>query len=130
MDNQKVGLSGEFFVAAELLKRGIQVALTLGNAKDVDLLVQPEGGKPISVQVKTLKGRNCFDLSKSKVFDDFIYVFVFLNKVGEAPEFFILKGSEINADPVHFYGASINVQRETINYGPLAEHKDKWEKFY
>ena len=32
-DGQKSGLAGEFFVAAELLKRGLQTSLTLGNAK-------------------------------------------------------------------------------------------------
>ena len=51
MDNQKVGLSGEFFVAAELLKRDFQVSLTLGNAKDVDLFVQSENRKTFSIQV-------------------------------------------------------------------------------
>ncbi len=29
-DGQKSGLAGEFFVAAELLKRGLQTSLTLG----------------------------------------------------------------------------------------------------
>ena len=36
-DGQKSGLAGEFFVAAELLKRGLQTSLTLGNAKSIDL---------------------------------------------------------------------------------------------
>jgi len=33
-------LAGEFFVAAELFKRNYQVSLTLGNAKEVDLIVR------------------------------------------------------------------------------------------
>ena len=34
-DGQKSGLAGEFFAAAELLKRGLQTSLTLGNAESI-----------------------------------------------------------------------------------------------
>ena len=33
-------LAGEYFVAAELYKRGYSVALTLGNTKAIDLFVE------------------------------------------------------------------------------------------
>lgn len=29
----RIGLSGEYFIAAELLRRGVNVAITNGNAK-------------------------------------------------------------------------------------------------
>ena len=32
-----IGLSGEYFVAAELYRRGRSVGMTIGNAKAVDL---------------------------------------------------------------------------------------------
>lgn len=37
-DGQLSALAGEFFVAAELLKRGFQTSVTFGNAKAIDLL--------------------------------------------------------------------------------------------
>ena len=37
-DGQVTGLAGELFVAAELLKRGLQTSVTFGNAKAIDLL--------------------------------------------------------------------------------------------
>ena len=37
-DGQISGLAGEFFVAAELLKRDIETSVTFGNAKAIDLL--------------------------------------------------------------------------------------------
>lgn len=52
-DGQKSGLSGEFFVAAELLKRDLQVSLTLGNAKSIDLFAVNDKGTRFTVQVKT-----------------------------------------------------------------------------
>ena len=43
-DGQITSLSGEFFVAAELLKRRIQTSVTFGNAKAIDLILQSEDG--------------------------------------------------------------------------------------
>jgi len=37
-DGQLSALAGEFFVAAELLKRELQTSVTFGNAKAIDLL--------------------------------------------------------------------------------------------
>jgi hypothetical protein len=34
------GLSGEYFVAAELYRRGWSVGMTIGNAKAVDLFAE------------------------------------------------------------------------------------------
>ena len=34
----KLGLSGEFLVAGELLRRGITAAVTYGNAKKADVI--------------------------------------------------------------------------------------------
>ncbi len=55
-DGQMIGLSAEFFVAAELLKRRIQTSVTFGNAKAIDLLAHNGStGKTFSVQVKALR---------------------------------------------------------------------------
>jgi hypothetical protein len=44
-------LAGEYFVAAELCKRGFSVAMTLGNAKAIDLFAE-KGLRTVNVQVK------------------------------------------------------------------------------
>ena len=41
-DGQKSGLAGELFAAAEPLKRELQVLITFGNAKAIDLFVYNE----------------------------------------------------------------------------------------
>lgn len=52
------GKSGEFFVAAELERRGFTVALTYANSKDYDILaVSRETNKQFAIQVKTCKSR-------------------------------------------------------------------------
>lgn len=56
-DSQLSGLAGEFFVAAELLKREFQTLVTLGNANAIDLMaIHPTTGRKLSIQVKTLRG--------------------------------------------------------------------------
>jgi hypothetical protein len=63
IDKQIVGLSGEYFVAAELLKRNFQVSITLGNAKSIDLIARNEiTMKSYNIGVKTLRKQNCFTL--------------------------------------------------------------------
>ena len=44
--------AGQFYVAAELTRRGYLVSLTLGNAPVVDLLVVSPDGEHFGVDVK------------------------------------------------------------------------------
>ena len=55
------GIAGEFYVAAELTKRGYVASLTSKNTKAIDLLASNEdGSKVVSIQVKTSKNRTEF----------------------------------------------------------------------
>jgi hypothetical protein len=66
-DGQKSGLAGEFFVAAELLKRGLQTSLTLGNAKSIDLFAINDEGTRFTIQVKALRSPNYFLIDLERV---------------------------------------------------------------
>ena len=49
-DGQITSLAGELFVAAELLKRGLQTLITFGNAKAIDLFaVNPKSRRRFTV---------------------------------------------------------------------------------
>lgn len=90
------GLSGEYFVAAELLRRGFSVGITMGNAKAIDILAE-KNGKQYIIQVKAIyKRKNAgWPMIRDKVNTKIFYVFVNLNgdKMA-APDYFIAKGSE------------------------------------
>ena len=59
------GISGEFYVAAELTKRGYVSSLTSKNAKAIDLLASnSDGSKVVSIQVKTTKNGTSFTLGQ------------------------------------------------------------------
>lgn len=127
MEKNNTHLAGEYFVSAELYKRGFSVAMTIGNAKSIDILAQKDDNN-IAIQVKALSKKNCFDLPISKVKPKDFYIFVILNDTNENPNYFILTGGEILSQKTVFYGASLSSKRETINYGPLVIHQNKWEK--
>lgn len=127
--NQKTGIAGEFFVAAELAKRNFQVAISLGNAKGVDLFVTtPDGKKTFEVEVKTLRKQpNCFTLNSNKVKPQSAYIFVYLNSDWQSPDYFILLGSDLLLNLAHFYGSSLGTERETVNHGPLKPYLNNWK---
>ena len=134
MDNPKVesqltGISGEFFVAAELAKRNFQVSLTLGNAKSIDLYATNQITKKIfEIEVKTLRKKpNCFTLNPKRISPEKIFVFVYLNDKDTPPEYHIVTGMELEKDISKFYGASLGTSRETVNHGPLKMYKNRWE---
>ena len=102
-DGQVTGLAGEFFVAAELLKRGLQTSVTFGNAKAIDLLAfNPEIDRTFTVQVKAIRRKNYFPVTHAKVHPKHIYVFVLLNKPGEAVQYFVVPGAVLSAEPERF----------------------------
>ncbi len=89
------GVSGEYFVAAELSKRGYIASITLRNTKGVDILCSdPSTSKAITIQVKTNKGikRSWILNQKSEECcpNNLFYIFVNLNNNEKHPDFFIV----------------------------------------
>jgi hypothetical protein len=102
-DRQMTALAGEFFVAAELTKRGLQTSVTFGNAKNIDLLAyNPTTKRTFAVQVKSLRSANFFLIGHSDIERHAIYVFVLLNRVNEAVQYFVVSGEELYAEPGRF----------------------------
>jgi hypothetical protein len=123
-------LAGEYFVAAELYKRGYSVALTLGNAKAVDLFVE-RGLRTANVQVKAIRLRKNvgWPLLKAKVFSKVVYVFVCLNRDDTPPSYFIGTASEVRPR-IKEYPQPDGQVRGILNYGTVntKQFKDRWEK--
>lgn len=134
-DQQITGMAGEFLTVGKLFKRGYQASVTFGNAKAIDVLVHnPRTDKSFSVQVKTLRYKNCFPMKKENLKPDHIYVFILLNDFDRPEEYFIVPGKEIVQDINRFFGASYKdpdnpSNMPAINYGPLAPYKDNWYVF-
>ena len=52
---QNTNLAAEFFVASQLFRLGYTVTITLGNTKEIDLLVAHPDGRTVTIDVKGLK---------------------------------------------------------------------------
>jgi hypothetical protein len=129
-DGQMSGLAGEFFVAAELLKRDIQTSVTFGNAKSIDLLAHnSETSASFTIQVKALRANNYFLLNPDKVVADHIYAFVLLNAPGQHVRYFIVPGSELIQNPDRFGKGFRDPKLPGILPRDLAGFEDNWAVF-
>jgi hypothetical protein len=137
------GVSGEYFVAAELSRRGYICSVTLKNTKGIDILVTNESAtRTIGIQVKTNQNdRWAWVLNnKAEEFyaDDLFYVFVNLIGIGQLPEYYIVP-SKIVADTVKTgyqawldtpgkKGQAHNDTQMRIFEDQEQEYFDKWDK--
>lgn len=94
--NYRTQWAAQFFAAAELARRGYLVALTQGNAKRADLLVESPSGVKFSVDVKGLATHNWWLMRERADTDhpDF-YILVYVPDAGRAPEYFVLSGAQV-----------------------------------
>lgn len=126
IQRSSTGLSGEYFVAAELLRRGYSVGITMGNAKAIDILAEKDGNQFI-IQVKAIfKKKNVgWPMMADKVNESIFYVFVNLNgdKMTE-PDYFIATGLEAKQKVKQYTTRGI-IDLSTLNND---DFKNRWDK--
>jgi hypothetical protein len=120
------GLSGEYFVAAELYRRGWSVGMTIGNAKSVDLFAEKDNHR-IAIQVKAIfKRKNVgWPMMRNKIKPDCFYIFVNLNgDTMEYPEFYVCTSEEARVKTKQYETRGI------VDVKSLEEEKfkDNWKK--
>ncbi len=89
------GVADEYFVAAELSKRGYIASITLRNTKGIDILAtNADATKSVNIQVKSSQGKSRRWLLNKRAETyharDLFYVFVNLRGEMDRPEFFIV----------------------------------------
>lgn len=124
-DRNSSHLAGEYFVAAELYKRGYSVAITLGNAKAIDLFAE-RGTKTVNIQVKAIRSKKNvgWPIMRDQIKPGILYVLVSLNDEGVPPAYFILTSKEAS-EKVKQYST-----RGIIDYSTICfpQYQDRWEK--
>jgi hypothetical protein len=91
------GVAGEYFVAAELSRRGYVASITLRNTRGIDILASnTDATKSVGIQVKTNSGKKPHWLlsqkAESDLAENLYYVFVNLNGA-DPPEYYIVPQS-------------------------------------
>ena len=89
------GVAGEYFVAAELSRRGLIASITLRNTRGIDIVAtNASASKTVTIQCKTSrKGTKVWILGEKS--EDFVsehhfYVFVNLGTENERPSYHIV----------------------------------------
>lgn len=94
-NNISIGNSGEYFVAAELERRGFTAAVPMSNTKDFDVLaINTTTHRQVALQIKTnrTKSKSWMLTKKSEnvTGENIYYIFVCLNDM-DAPEYYIVE---------------------------------------
>jgi hypothetical protein len=142
LDNQSRCSAGQYFVCAELSRRGAIASLTLGNTQGVDILATSyDGHNSALIQVKTtkestwimgVKDENRFHPANA------FYIFVRFRTTNDMPEYYIVLAGVVanrlseefkewaktpgRGGRPHDSKSSIRIWHESKDSG----HKDKW----
>jgi hypothetical protein len=89
------GVAGEYFVAAELSRRGYIASITLRNTGGIDILASnADASRQVGIQVKSNQGdvRDWILNQKAENYyaENLYYIFVNLKEPTERPDFFIV----------------------------------------
>jgi hypothetical protein len=130
MDIQNTGIAAEFIVAAELARRDFSVAITFGNTKKIDILIE-KNGLSKQIQVKGIKQRknNNFRISIDSLDQNCWYVFVNVNRIDLTLgyEFAILNYTDIIANLRRKKALNDNAIRTNVLDDPL--FRNMWSRF-
>ena len=133
-DKQVTGMAGEYLTLGKLFKKGLQAAVTVGNAKAIDILAyNPMNDMNYNIQVKSLRKKDGFFFEAKNIKTDHVFVFVVLNEFEDNEEYFVIKGSEILKNLPYFFGSTYNEENPSkmsaIKYTSLKEYRDNWIEF-
>lgn len=135
-NNISIGSCGEFFVAAELERRGFTVALPMGNTPTFDILaIDRKTNRQIAIQVKTTSyKRKCWKLGvkneriQSK---NIFYIFVCLNQM-DTPAYHIVPSAVVAEEISKRYREwlnSLNRKGEPHKENTIREFHDKENRY-
>jgi hypothetical protein len=124
-DRNSTHLAGEYFVAAELYRRGYSVAMTLGNAKAIDLFAEYDA-HTVNVQVKAIRNKKSigWPIMRDAIKDNIIYVLICLNDPGTPSEYFICTSEEARERTKQYSTRGI------IDLSRVNDHqyRERWDK--
>jgi len=118
------GIASEYLILSKLYRLELEAYISQGNKKSIDIRVIDQNNKPISIDVKSVRGYSSLVVNnvESKL-DHFIVFVVYNNKFDDLnyqPEIFIVPSIELSAI-TETYG-----EEKRVLKGKLVNYKDKW----
>jgi len=98
-----VGVAGEYFVAAELSRRGYIASISMRNTKGIDILATNASAKrSVTIQCKTNQGGSSSWLLNKKaetvISLNHFYIFVAIGPLEESPRFHVVPSHRVARD--------------------------------
>jgi hypothetical protein len=136
------GIAGEYFVAAELSRRGFMASVTLRNSDSIDIHASsPDIDSIFAIQVKTQQSSvRSWPLSQKAetlISPNLFYVFVSFRGILERPDYFIVPSNIVAAQTKAAHskwlatpgkkGQAHNDSTMRIFEDKVEEFKEKWE---
>jgi hypothetical protein len=131
------GVAGEYFVAAELSRRGYIASITLRNSKGIDILASnATATRQVGIQVKTnqLKRPSWILNEKAETYyaDNLFYVLVNLKHADERPEYYIVP-SQVVAEHItqghQHWRDSLGKQGQSHKDTSIRNYRDHTRKY-
>lgn len=130
MNGYNTNLASEYYVLATLYRLGFDAYITLGNKKGIDIILNLNDEKQITIDVKGLQGTTLFPLDNVDDSADkpnhFIVLLSFLNKISDpiqVPEIYVLPHNNIK-DLIY---RNPKGNRKGINLSTLRKEAKKFE---
>lgn len=126
------GMAGEFFVMERLFRAGHEPALTLGNAKNIDILVATSAGKLRTLSVKAVRGGGKWPVGKADLStrDDLIFVFLLyrsFESLTTDPHVWVMPAAHVETRKRPWIvGSAIYYAHGTHVPPDLTEYRDAW----
>jgi hypothetical protein len=130
--------AAQFYVAAELSRRGYVVAPTLGHAPATDLLAQTPTGQTFAIEVKGQQGHSDWFIQKPSRTSATVYVLVAVPTADPerpgAPRFFLLTARDVRVAMGRYLkdrkrrGTSMERWKWAIRWKDALPHENAWSK--
>jgi len=129
MKGYNTNLASEYYVMATLYRLGYDAYITLGNKKSIDIILNLNDEKQITIDVKGLQGKTLFPLDNVQEELDkpnhFIVFLSFLNKMNDPliiPEIYIVPYNDVKDMMYH----NPKGNRKGVNLSALRSRYNKY----
>lgn len=133
MKGYNTNLASEYYVLSTLYRLGFDAYITLGNKKSIDIILNLNDKKQITIDVKGLQGKTLFPLDnlseKLNKPNHFVIFLSFLNEMSDPtvlPEIYIMPFNEVKK---YIYHNPKNT-RKGINLSTLRKNCKKYKDYW
>jgi hypothetical protein len=134
MKGYNTNLASEYYVLSILYRQGFDAYITLGNKKGIDIILNLNDVKQLTIDVKGLQGTTLFPLDnvdeQAEKPNHFVVFLSFLNKMSDPlvlPEIYVLPHNDLKELMYH----NPKGNRKGINLSMLrnkaAAYRNNWE---